>query len=474
MKIFQTDGSSPLFIRICTINILIFLLVFVKTYSDDVATVGGLVIIGYVFLNALTNPKEAIYLFFGIKLTFDALWELKIFGLGFIGKIGLLELMILPVIYLTFFGKKMSRSLPKWPVGLIILYVTWVFCAMLFNDTSSVDVNLLIRQACLLFGLIIGLKYIETIEDFQTAAYFVFLSTIIPVLAALMQSTLGAFIDLPFFHYKMDSTRGLRASGLFYDPATMGMVVIISLVMNLYLLQSNLVKQGFRNLHYLFIPVCIYVGIIGSTRSIIFTSLAVTSIFLISNIKRAVLLLPFILLTIILSQPYLENVFVKTSRENVHQSQFKEMLHETESRTMFTGRVGIWQDIWDKHKSITWVQQLFGTGMSSNAHSTYFFLLLQIGWLGLILYLFYHYRLIIYFARAQLPRMFIYILMGTVLSNLLMGISASTVNYTSFQIAISFIMGAGIAIAKAGTSEKIPIANTNPVIRYYKDLPLGK
>jgi O-antigen ligase len=254
----------------------------------------------------------------------------------------------------------------------------------------------------------------------------------------------------------------------------MGMVVIISLVMNLYLLQSNLVKQGFRNLHYLFIPVCIYVGISCSTRSIIFTSLAVTSIFLISNIKRAVLLLPFILLTIILSQPYLENVFVKTSRENVHQSQFKEMLHETESRTMFTGRVGIWQDIWDKHKSITWVQQLFGTGMSSNAHSTYFFLLLQIGWLGLILYLFYHYRLIIYFARAQLPRMFIYILMGTVLSNLLMGISASTVNYTSFQIAISFIMGAGIAIAKAGTSEKIPIANTNPVIRYYKDLPLGK
>jgi hypothetical protein len=351
----------------------------------------------------------------------------------------------------------MSRSLPKWPVGLLMVYLAWVFCAMLINEESFVDFNLLIRQACLLFGLIIGLKYVETFEDFQSAAYLAFLSTIIPVFVVFLQSITDPSIDLSFFHYKMANIRENRFSGLYYDPGTMGTVVIISLVTNLYLLQSAFVKRGFRSLHFIFIPVCIFITIAGGTRSIIFTSCALVALFLVTNIKRAVLILPLILLVIALSQPTLDKVFLKTSQEGLQQSRLTELLKETEYRTMFTGRVGLWQDILDKHKSGTWGQQLFGTGLSSNAHSTYFFLLLQIGWLGLLFYLFYHLLIIRHLLRLNIPRMFFITVLGVLFSNLLIGISLSTVSYTSFQITSFFILGAGISI---GSSENVPPEQT--------------
>jgi hypothetical protein len=458
------DSSSSLFVKTIIINILIFLLVIVKTNAEWIAIIGGLVIIAYIFLKAMSNPKEAMYLFLGIKFTFDSLWEIKIFELAGGSKIGLLELMILPAIFLIFVGNKMSRSLPKWPVGLSIVYLAWVLFAMLINE-GLVDYSSFARQACLLFGLIIGLKYIGTIEDFQTVANLVFLSTVIPVFAAFLQCIPGGvFTGLPFLHFKMDLTRDIRISGLFYDSATMGMILIISLITNLYILQSGLVKRGLRILHVILIPVCIYIAIVGGTRSIIIISFAVVTLFLLPNLKRTILLLPLIFLAIYFSQPYMDKVFMKNTIEGINKAQVTEMLNETEYRTMFTGRVGIWQDIWGMHQSGTLGQQLLGTGLSSNAHSSYFFLLLQIGWLGLLFYLFYNFLIFIYLLRLNVPTYFFLTALCFLFSNLLMGISASTVIYTSFQIAVFFIMGACISIGTSISKEDTLIKVDNSAI----------
>ena len=443
--------SYSLFFRAFAIDILILVLVLFKQYSELVAIIGGMIIIAYIFFKGLSNPKEAIFIFFGIKLTFDALWEVKLVEIAGIGKIGLLEFMIIPIIFFSLFGPRIKDQVPKWPLVIGILYLAWVFGTMLINVESYLDLNLLVRQACLLFGLLIGMRYIESIEDLNTVTYLAFLSTVIPVLMALLQIILGPSIELEIFHYKMDSIRTYRSSGLYHDAGTNGMVIIVSLITNFYLLQTGLIKSAFHKFHIILIPVCIFIAIAGGTRSIIFITFLLITIFFVANIRQMLLIIPIILLVIIFSKPYLDAVFLKTEKEGVKAVNFTELLKETEYRTMFTGRVGIWQDIWYKHKSGTLRQQLFGTGLSSNAHSSYFFLLLQIGWLGLFLYLFYYFLIAGYLLKQNIPRMLFLFILGIFLANLLIGFSLSTVNYTSFQIATFSILGAGISI---GSSRK--------------------
>jgi len=61
--------------------------------------------------------------------------------------------------------------------------------------------------------------------------------------------------------------------------------------------------------------------------------------------------------------------------------------------------------------------------------------------------------MLIYFIQAPFTPIFKYFLLSAIFANLFMGISASTVNYTSFQIAISFIISAGIVLAANDPSE---------------------
>jgi len=446
MEFPQTEYANYLFRKALVINILIFLLVVLKVYAESYAIIGGIIIVGYIFLKGLSNPWEALFLFLGIKFTFDGLWDVKKFELVGNMSIGLLELMILPVLIWSLFGTKLKSSIPKWPIGLLIVYLVWIFFAMAINDESALDFNLFIRQSCLLLGLILGLKYIETIEALQTVFYLVFISTIIPVLVAFLQIILGPSIDLPFTHVTLDPTRGERIAGIYYDAATMGMVVIISLITNMYMLHSNVAKRKLLVLHYMFIPVSLYVAIAGGTRSIIVISLAATVVFIITNIKKSLFLLPFLLVAIFFSQPYIHQVITKSTKEGVTNVRTINIIDETENKYMFSGRVGVWQEVWYRYKSATPMQQIFGTGLSSNAHSSYFFLLLQIGALGLLLYLFYHFLIIKYLLKMNRST-------GALFSNLLMGISASTVNYTSFQIATSFIIGSVLALSFVSNSE---------------------
>ena len=87
------------------------------------------------------------------------------------------------------------------------------------------------------------------------------------------------------------------------------------------------------------------------------------------------------------------------------------------------------------------LQKMFGTGLSSNAHSSYFFLLLQIGWVGLIFYIILHLGIFIEiwrFKRDKLQKTFTILLLSAFL---LVGISLTTVIYTSFQWFVYILVG---------------------------------
>ena len=61
------------------INILIFLLILMSPYLIALTFVGGLLIILYLTIKAIYAPVETFFLIFGIKLTFDAFWVVKLY-----------------------------------------------------------------------------------------------------------------------------------------------------------------------------------------------------------------------------------------------------------------------------------------------------------------------------------------------------------------------------------------------------------
>lgn len=430
------------------INIFIILLYISAKYNEMVALVGGMFLVLYFSAKGLITPVKTFFLVFGIKLTFDSLWFVRI---PLYEEYGMLHLLLIPILIVVLFGPKISRHSPRWPIWCAFIYIFWASMAMASNYYGF-DVELFIRQAGIIIGLLGGYKYLRNPQDFNTVAYLIFISTVVPILASIIQIYLGP--DSPLFHYKLDTLRDYRYSGLYYDPATAGMVYILSLGSNLYLLYTGAVKKKYVKYHLAFIPLSLFVIFSGGTRSIIITSAFITSIYLIRNLKKSLIIIPLVLIVIFFSQSYIEKAVKRTTYEIRQPIDISQVLHETDYRPMFTGRVGMWQDLYEKFKAGTALQQLFGSGLSSNAHSSYFFLLLQIGYLGLLFYMFFHAFLFLTILKRKIVKTQKIIALLALSSMLLIGFSASTVVYTSFQWIIYLIVGGVLNLGSVKELEK--------------------
>lgn len=420
------------------INILIFSLVILANYNETVALMGCIVLVLYFSVKSFLSPIKTFFLIFGVKLTFDTLWFIKI---PVYKSYGVLHLLFIPVLILMIFGTKMPKNSPRWPILYAFVYLLWVSLSMISNGIDF-DIEILLRQSGIFIGLLLGCRYLKDAEDFNLLAYLVFISTIIPVLASILQFFVG--LESTLFHYKLDSIREYRYSGLYYDAATTGMVNILSLGSNLYLLYFGAVKKRFIKYHIAFIPLSLLVIYSGGTRSIILTSSFMLLIFLIRNLRKSLKIVPLILIVLFFSQSYIEKVVKRSAYEIQKKVEVGQILQETEYRPIFTGRVGIWQDIWDEFSAGSYLQQLFGSGLTSNAHSSYFFLLLQIGWVGLLYYLIFHMFLFMVIFRKQIPGTQKVVALLSLSSILMVGFSASTVAYTSFQWIIYLIVGGAL------------------------------
>ncbi len=446
------------------INILIFLLILMSPYLIALTFVGGLLIILYLTIKAIYAPVETFFLIFGIKLTFDAFWVVKLYLPG-IEKFGLLELFFIPLLLVILWGPKLRRYGSLWPLWCALIYILWIIIARILNGYDF-NIELFVRQSGILVGLLAGLRYIRDKEDFDSLMYLLFISTIIPVLASLFQILASQVqLDLTFLHFKLDSTRGIRAAGLYYDSGTAGMVNIISLLSNGYILISGTIKGKIRNHHIMFIFLSILSILAGGTLSMIATASLVSIGLLMIRLKeKIVIILPLGLLLILISQyclqdmyriPYMNKVALKITEESERLSKIssiQDILQETEYRAMFTGRVGLWQDIWQRFNSGTPTQKMFGTGLASmGAHSSYFLLLLEIGWLGILFYLIFHVGLILKLWRMRIPGVEKTIAITYLLSVLLIGFSLTTVLYTSFQWIAYLLVGAALNIGYSAT-----------------------
>lgn len=434
----QSSGpqyNAKLFRQIILLNVFILFILFVKVVSPSVAFFAGLLVLAYYLMLSVSKPSLAFFMIIGTKLTFDALWDARIEGIPF----GLLELSIVPVIFLVLSAFRMKHKQHQWVIVFSLFYIFLTVFAPLLNDLDF-DYKLLIRQSGILIGLLFGLRFIRNADDFKTAINALLISTVVPVIATIIQFLLGR-PDISIFHVTLDSVREYRYSGLYYDAATNGMTNIVALFSSAYVVQSEKLSSRLRYLLYWYLVLTTIAVILGATRSILIITSLIYIIFFLKNIKKAFILSPALLAVLYFMQPYLERVVVKSTQEIRGDIQFTKLLSESEYRGLFTGRMSTWQDIWDQFNAGDLLQQLFGSGLNSNAHSTYFFLLLQIGWLGLIFYIIIHLRLLLTIMKSPLPSAFKNIAILSLFAILMMGMSASVVTYTSFQWITYFLIG---------------------------------
>lgn len=451
----RAQVDAKLVRQIIFLNVVILGFLSVKAFSTSLAFAGGLLVLAYFLMLALTKPSFAFFMIIGTKLTFDTLWDARIEGIPF----GLLELSIVPLIVLVLSTLRMKFRGAGWVIAPSLIYLALTVLSPLMNGLDF-DYKLLIRQSGILIGLLIGLRFIRSIDDFIMVIKVLLLSTVIPITATIIQLLLGS-PNVPIFYYTLDSVREYRNAGLYYDAATNGMTNIVALFSSVYLIQSVELSNRTRYVLYGYVILTMIAIISGATRSVLIITSLIFIIFFVKNLKKTLVLAPAILAVLYFMQPYLDRVILKSTREIKEDIIYSKLLTESEYRSMFTGRMSTWQDIWDKFNEGSLLQQFFGTGLSSNAHSTYFFLLLQIGWFGLIFYIFFHLRLLFTVMKSPLPSVSRVLGMISLLSLLLMGTSASVVTYTSFQWINYFVVG-GIISAQAAVRPQLHVKTVMP------------
>lgn len=436
--------SSPVLKKIIGLNVLILTVLIVSRVSDLAGYAAGLLILGYVGLIALRDPKTAFFIIFGVKLTYDALWNVGKSVAG-VKSLQLLSLFIILIAMLCFRGKRIRGNNLKQPLLLAAFYLFWVLMATLLNQ-APIKVEVLVKQASMLLGLLVGMKYIEDAKDFNLLIYFVFLSTVIPVLASFYQFIM-AYFGINVLNYTMDSVREMRNAGLYYDAATNGMVCLVGLISNAYIITKMVKTRRAKLLHMIFLGITVFTVILGATRSIITISSMVLFFFMSKDIKKWAAVIPLLVLAIYFGKPAIDRVYERSTWEVKKKIVLTQMLEDSRYRQMFTGRISLWQDIWHEFTAKSWLQQTFGSGLASNAHSSYFYLLLQIGWAGMLFYVYLNanllYRLLR--VRAQDPQFRLIGILAVCLI-MLLGVSTNTILYTSYQWILYMLIGGVLQI----------------------------
>lgn len=452
-------GARRILAEALLLDVLVLGLVAAGERAEALALLGGSAIVAYLTLVALARPWKGFLLLVGTKLTCDALWFAK-FQSGPLSGLGVLEAFTLPLLVLLARGPLDVRRGARWPVVLGGTYLLWTVVATLAGR-EVLDPRILVRQAGLVLGLLMGLRYVGGASDLRRLFEAVFVSTLVPLAAFLAQVGAGQ-LGLTILRHTEDTSRGLRMAGLYYDAGTAAMVNVVSMLGAAFLALTE-GKAGPPRLRFHLALGAAFVGVVaGGTRSTIGVAVLVACAVVLGSSRSRLATAAVVLGAAFAAQSHVAEVLERSSGDMPALSSMGGILHDDalETRTQLTGRVGLWQDAWDEYGRGSWPERLLGTGAVRNTHSTYFFLLLQVGAGGLALYLGLHVALFATLARSGVARVFRMLAALGLAAVLLVGISLSAVLFTSFQWFLYMVVGAVLGIGAGSVPERPRLLRT--------------
>ena len=430
--------------NIWMINFFLLVLIGLSSQLPIIGCVGAILLVTTLSVLSLNKPKEIFFVLFGIKFVYDGLWFVQLPGLG---KIDALYLYIVPIICLFLFGPKITNKKIKKFLWFFVIYWIWIVLAIIFNGQTT-NVTMLVKHAGPIVGLLLGAQYLKTKDDFNFLVLLVFISSVIPAVTLLAQVIL-AKNGIYILYGKFDVIRGFRYSGFYYDPGTMGLINIIAFLSGFYLLFAGIMTLQAKRLIYLVIFLNFICALIGQTRSALGVLAVIILFYCLRDIKKAAIILAPIAAILFVFRPDVSSVIFRSSLDVWPRDVSWGNLLEAESnRSLLTGRVGLWQDIWSRFCDGSAVQQLFGFGEFSNAHSSYFYLLLLVGYLGLSFYIGIH----LFMFGSLFKQKYSYVnLAGLVgiCSLLAIGLSLNVTVYTTYQWMLYMIIAGAMGVSTA-------------------------
>lgn len=433
---------------VAVVNVLIVAIAAVGYFSADLGHWLGLLLLGCMTLAAVKNPKWTIFLIIGVKLTLDLLWWIE--PPKSLPPLRLTELAFIPLAVCLLGGMIRQRTLSNRVAFAGLGFVAWCVAVQLLNSKASFEIEVIVRLSGSLVGFLIGASFIESRRDLDEIARLALISTLIPVGAALLQ-VVCTFFDTPIFYYTTGSTRGIRYAGLHHDSGALGLVVLVAMLSSVYMLYVETARLTLNRFLQGYVGISLFLIAACGTRSVFFTAAFIVAAFIVTRFERGIRLLPPIAAALWLGYPYIETMNQKTLREVKHgrlsrSVELGSLLTETRYGTLLTGRIHLWQRVYREHQHGSVFQQLLGSGRTFNSHSSYFFLLLFVGKLGLLYYLGYNLLMLhaIYQSHADNDLRFVAMLGLAVF--MIMGISLNTVFYTSFQWMLYLVAGGAIRV----------------------------
>lgn len=430
-------------------NVVILIIALIAYADNDLGYFLGAGLAFLFTLLAISDPKTAIFRLFGVKMTYDLLWfvlppeSLPI-------PLKLTELFFLPFVMCLILGVLRERIVTRGAIAVGITFAIWCGLAQILNSYGRDNYTHLIRTSGPVIGLLVGMAFIAAKEDFNTICKLVLLSTVAPILAGVTQIVMNSF-GVQIFFFTEGSVRGARYAGLNHDAGGLGLAALVGILCAVYLLYAGALRVAVARSLYFFIGLAFFIVLIGGTRSVVLTTGSVLAAFIALEMGKGWKLLPFVALALWFGQPYIEKMSERSLSEirvstRTRQFDVSKVLIDTRYSGLMTGRMGLWQRVYDVHLSASPTQQIFGTGRLFDAHSTYFFLLVYIGKAGLLTFILFNGLLLraIWVSGADNQLRFASLIGLSVF--LAMGLALTTVSYTTIQWMLYLFVGATIRI----------------------------
>jgi hypothetical protein len=185
-----------------------------------------------------------------------------------------------------------------------------------------------------------------------------------------------------------DTTRGLiRYNGLYNDPGTPSYLSVISLLFaSLYAQTDEKNYNTFKKILYYFTwSVSLFVLYITLTKSALFMFVVFLLMWVGIYKKRFLLILPSIIIGSVLSFTIIEGVGTRFETE----IDFIESGDSETAKSVGTGRVNRWETLLDQfNNEFDLPTRLLGTSKNFAAHNQYIAYLMQVGLIGLCVFIF--------------------------------------------------------------------------------------
>jgi len=381
------------------------------------------------------RSRVFIVILFAIKPFIDLTWNIPLFSIGgvVLNPLRITGFCVFIIAgYLYIFQNDNKRILNERIIWLFLglNLFTSIIVIFFYNRPLMNTVDVLLRLFDAYFIYFIGHRYIENHRDKLRIISIIWITTLLTGILSIIQYSMGT--------YAIDISQGVeRFAGLYNDPGTPSYSAIMAIVFGTLYIElckehRELVPVIAKIAFILTLLIAVFILKITVTKS----ALLMTIVFLVMWFglykRKTYIIIPLL----IFGGYYLYSTSEAIQRRVAPEVEFltEGELSIERARPLGEGRIALWEILLTSYsQDYNFFQKLFGTGRNFGAHNQYIAYLMQVGVVGLTVFLiilFKFYRKLIYIYRKnRQPEVYMTMLLLTLFA--LVGLAGHPFYYTT-------------------------------------------